>query len=92
MKKRKIPARMCVSCREMKPKKELIRVVRSPDGVVSIDGSGKSAGRGAYICKRRECADAAKKGRKLEKSLDVADCGDIFLSLIALCDDDCDKV
>lgn len=85
MKLRKIPARMCVSCREMKPKKELIRVVRSPAGVVSIDAIGKSAGRGAYICRRRECVDGAKKGRKLEKGLDVGDCSDIYLTLAELC-------
>ena len=86
MKQRKIPARMCVSCREMKPKKELARVVRSPAGTVTIDGGGKAAGRGAYICKRHECVGAAKKGRRLEKNLDVADCAQIYAELLPICD------
>ena len=67
-KPRKIPMRMCVGCREMKPKKELIRVVRSPEGEISLDTTGKKSGRGAYVCPNAECLRLARKSRKLEKS------------------------
>lgn len=68
MKTKKIPMRMCLGCSEMKPKKELVRVVKSPDGEISIDLTGKKSGRGAYICKSADCLALARKGRKLEKS------------------------
>lgn len=68
MKVRKIPMRMCLGCGEMKPKKELVRIVRSPEGDISIDLTGKKSGRGAYICKNAECLEKARKARKLEKS------------------------
>ena len=55
MKPKKIPMRMCVGCREMKPKRELIRVVRSPEGEVSMDATGKKPGRGAYLCRDAAC-------------------------------------
>lgn len=64
-KKRKIPQRMCVACNEMKPKNTLIRVVRSKDGVITLDLTGKAAGRGAYVCKNAECFDMLKKRRRL---------------------------
>ena len=67
-KPRKIPMRMCVGCREMKPKKELIRVVKSPEGEISLDFTGKKSGRGAYICRSVECFNKARKGRRLEKA------------------------
>ena len=57
MKRRKVPLRMCVGCREMKPKKELVRVVRDPEGEISIDLRGKKAGRGAYICRAPDCLE-----------------------------------
>ena len=70
MRKRKVPLRMCVSCREMKPKKDLIRVVRSPEGKISIDDErGKKPGRGAYICRNLDCIEKAKKSKILERSL-----------------------
>lgn len=70
MRRRKVPLRMCVSCREMKPKKELIRVVRSPEGEISIDDErGKKPGRGAYICRNSACIDKARKSNILERSL-----------------------
>lgn len=72
MKTRKVPMRSCVGCSESKPKKELVRIVRSPEGVLSVDLSGKKAGRGAYICPNPECLKKAKKGKKLEKSLETA--------------------
>ena len=59
---------MCVGCREMKPKKELIRVVRSPEGEIDIDLKGKAPGRGSYLCPDQACLDKAAKNRLLEKS------------------------
>ena len=72
MKPRKIPMRMCVGCREMKEKKELIRVVRSPEGDVSLDPTGKKSGRGAYVCRDPNCLKRAIKQRQLERQLDAA--------------------
>ena len=68
MKQKKIPMRMCLGCNEMKPKMELIRVVRSPEGEISLDFKGKAAGRGAYICRSAECLEKARKARRFEKS------------------------
>lgn len=59
---------MCLGCGEMKPKKELIRVVKSPEGEISLDFTGKKSGRGAYICRNGECFDKARKARRFEKS------------------------
>ncbi|NMA68928.1 MAG: YlxR family protein [Desulfitobacterium sp.] len=71
MKTRKIPLRMCLGCEEMRPKKELIRVVRTPEGTVELDPTGKRNGRGAYICPHLECFQRAAKGKRFQKSLDV---------------------
>ena len=71
MKVKKIPLRMCTGCMEMKPKKELIRVVKSQDGDVSVDLTGKKAGRGAYICKNIECLEKAIKSKRIEKSFEM---------------------
>ena len=71
MKPKKIPMRMCVGCREMKEKKELIRVVRSPEGEVSLDPGGKNSGRGAYVCRNAECLRRAIRQRQLERQLNV---------------------
>ena len=60
--------RMCLGCNEMKPKMELIRVVKSPEGEISLDFKGKAAGRGAYICRNAECLQKARKARRFEKS------------------------
>ncbi|MCR5816765.1 MAG: YlxR family protein [Ruminococcus sp.] len=68
MKVKKIPMRMCLGCSEMKPKRELIRVVKSAEGEISLDLTGKKNGRGAYICENIECLKAARKARRLEKS------------------------
>lgn len=65
---KKIPMRMCLGCGEMKPKKELVRVVKSPEGDISVDLTGKKSGRGAYICRCTECLNKAKKSRRLEKA------------------------
>ncbi len=68
MKPKKLPLRMCLGCNEMKPKKELIRVVKSPEGDISLDFTGKKSGRGAYICHNAECLRLARKARRFEKS------------------------
>ena len=68
MKTKKIPMRMCLGCGEMKPKRELIRVVKSKEGDISLDLTGKRSGRGAYICKSVECFEKARKARKFERS------------------------
>lgn len=62
---------MCVGCREMKEKRELIRIVRTPEGEVAIDETGKRSGRGAYICRNAECLKRAIKQKQLERQLDV---------------------
>ncbi|MBP3798176.1 MAG: YlxR family protein [Ruminococcus sp.] len=68
MKTKKIPMRMCLGCSEMKPKKELVRVVKTKEGEISLDLTGKKAGRGAYICADAECLRKARKVKRLEKS------------------------
>ena len=68
MKPKKIPMRMCVGCREMKPKKELLRVVRSPAGEISFDLTGRKPGRGAYVCHSSECLLRAIKQKQLERT------------------------
>lgn len=65
---KKIPMRQCLGCREMKPKRELIRVVRSPEGNISLDFKGKASGRGAYICPDPNCLKKAIKARALERA------------------------
>ena len=67
-KAKKVPLRLCVGCQTPYPKKELIRIVRSPEGEFSLDFTGKKPGRGAYICRKAECLAAAMKGHRLEKS------------------------
>ena len=65
---KKIPMRQCLGCREMKPKKELIRVVRSPEGEISLDFKGTASGRGAYVCPDPRCLKKAIKARALERA------------------------
>ena len=72
MKTRKIPMRMCVGCREMKEKRSLLRVVKSAEGAISLDRVGKAPGRGAYICRSKECLQKAMKQRQLERALETA--------------------
>ena len=71
-KPRKIPQRQCVGCRVMKNKRDLIRVVRSPQGEISLDFKGKKPGRGAYVCPDRECLKRARKTRALERAFETA--------------------
>ncbi len=65
---KKIPMRQCLGCREMKPKKELIRVVRSPEGEIRLDFKGKANGRGAYVCPDAGCLKKAVKAKALERA------------------------
>lgn len=81
MKTKKIPMRMCLGCGEMKPKRELIRVVKSKEGDISLDLTGKKSGRGAYICKSVECFEKAKKARKFERSFSCMISEDIYNSM-----------
>ena len=69
---KKIPQRQCVGCREMKDKKALLRVVKSPEGQVSLDFSGKKPGRGAYVCHDVACLKRARKSRALERAFSMA--------------------
>lgn len=78
---KKIPMRQCIGCREMKPKKELVRVVRSPEGALSLDFRGKAPGRGAYLCPNTECLKRARKGRALEHAFDCAVTPEIYDAL-----------
>ncbi|MBU5482784.1 YlxR family protein [Clostridium sp. MSJ-11] len=81
MRVKKIPERMCTGCMEMKPKKELIRIVRNKDGEVSVDLTGKKPGRGAYICKDVECLQKSFKSKKLERNLETTISEEIYNKL-----------
>lgn len=72
MQKRKIPMRQCLGCRTMLPKRELIRVVRSKEGELSLDFKGKAPGRGAYLCANPECLHKARKSRAIERAFSMA--------------------
>ena len=71
MKVRKVPERKCLGCGEMKDKKALIRVVRSPEGIISVDKTGKKPGRGAYVCPCSECVTKAISTRALERAFSM---------------------
>lgn len=81
MRVKKIPQRMCVGCREKKNKKELIRIVRTPELDVLVDLTGKKSGRGAYICPNQECLNAAVKSKSLQKALEIEITTDIIEEL-----------
>jgi predicted RNA-binding protein YlxR (DUF448 family) len=66
-----VPQRTCIACRTVRPKRDLVRVVRTPDGTVMVDETGKHSGRGAYLCRRRGCWEMAMKGKRLEQALQV---------------------
>ena len=78
MKLKKIPMRMCLGCNEMKPKPELIRVVKSPEGEISIDATGKKNGRGAYICHNPKCLEKAVKSKRLERAFSKSIPSDLY--------------
>jgi len=81
MKVKKVPQRMCTGCMEMKSKKELLRVVRSKEGDISIDTTGKKPGRGAYLCKCKECFEKAFKTKRLERNLETKISEEIYNQL-----------
>ncbi|MDP4127038.1 MAG: YlxR family protein [Bacillota bacterium] len=68
MKTRKVPMRMCLGCQQMRPKKELLRIVRTPEGIVELDPTGKRNGRGAYICPNSSCFQSAVKEHRFRKA------------------------
>lgn len=78
---KKIPMRQCVGCHNMVSKKELIRVIKSSEGEIQLDASGKKNGRGAYICRKKECLEKAIKSHSLERSLKVSIPSEIYDSL-----------
>lgn len=80
---KKIPMRQCLGCREMKPKRELVRVVRSPEGTVSLDPKGKANGRGAYLCPNMDCLKKAIRSKALARALDVEIPQEIYDTLLA---------
>ena len=69
MPQRHIPERTCVACRSLRPKREMVRVVRTPDGPVEIDPTGKRSGRGAYVCRLRDCWQVAVRRKALDRAL-----------------------
>lgn len=81
MKAKKIPQRMCIGCQSMKPKKELIRVVKNSEGIIKVDLKGKLPGRGAYICKNIECLEKAIKQKKLEKNFEIKISDEVYQRL-----------
>ena len=78
---KKIPLRTCMGCNEKKPKKELIRIVKNKDGIISIDRTGKQEGRGAYICDSTACLDKVVKSKRLEKVLECKISEEIYNNL-----------
>ena len=81
--RKKVPERMCIGCQEVHPKRDLIRIVRSPEGEFSMDLTGKKSGRGAYICRKQECFEKAVKGHGFERSFKSAIDKDIYEKLKA---------
>lgn len=82
MKVKKIPQRKCVGCGEMKEKKALLRIVRSPEGEISLDLTGKKNGRGAYVCPDKECFAKAVKEKRLERALEKPVSEDVYRQLL----------
>ena len=75
---KKVPVRRCVGCNTQKPKKELVRIVRSPEGEVSVDLTGKRSGRGAYLCPSAACLAKARKAKRLEHAFGVPVPDEVF--------------
>lgn len=80
---KKIPMRQCLGCREMKPKRELLRVVRSPEGAIALDLHGKASGRGAYVCRAPECLKKAIRSKALSRALETDIPQEIYDALLA---------
>ncbi|MBE6805254.1 MAG: YlxR family protein [Ruminococcaceae bacterium] len=81
MQKKKIPMRMCLGCNEMKPKIELIRIVKTPENEIMVDLKGKANGRGAYICRDAECLKKAVKAKRLERTFATEISDEIYETL-----------
>ena len=79
---KKIPMRQCIGCNEMKSKKELLRILRTENGELLLDATGRQNGRGAYICPNAECLSKAKKSRGLERSFKMQVSDEVYDSLI----------
>ena len=88
MQQRKIPMRQCLGCRTMFPKRELIRVVRSPEGGLSVDFKGKAPGRGAYLCPNPDCLKKARKSRAIERAFSVSVPEEVYEALEARMEDE----
>jgi predicted RNA-binding protein YlxR (DUF448 family) len=71
VRKRKIPQRTCIGCRTVRPKRDLVRIVRTPEGEILLDYTGKRSGRGAYVCPDNSCIDQAFRRKQLERALDI---------------------
>ena len=84
---KRTPLRQCLGCREMKPKAELVRVVRAPEGTVSLDLRGKAPGRGAYVCRSADCLKKALRSRAVGRSLGVEIPPEIYDGLAARMED-----
>ena len=78
---KKLPMRQCVACRQMRMKKDMIRVVKSPEGEISLDFNGKKPGRGAYLCKDIACLEKAKKTKALQRGFDTLIADEIYDAL-----------
>ncbi|HHY76000.1 MAG TPA: YlxR family protein [Firmicutes bacterium] len=68
---RRLPQRTCLGCQTIRPKREMIRIVRTPEGNLVVDDTGKKSGRGAYVCPNLDCLEALRKGKRLERALEV---------------------
>ncbi len=86
-KPKKIPMRQCTGCREHKPKREMLRVVRSPEGELSLDTRGKKPGRGAYLCPTEDCLKKARRSRALERALECEIPEEVYQALEAQMDE-----
>ncbi|MGI6632561.1 MAG: RNase P modulator RnpM [Bacillota bacterium] len=78
---RRLPARTCLGCQTVKPKRDMIRIVRTPEGNVVVDETGKKSGRGAYVCPTLECLELLRKGKRLERVLEVSPPPSLFEEL-----------
>ena len=78
---KKIPQRQCVGCREMKEKKALLRIVKTPEGEILLDATGKKSGRGAYVCRDPQCLKKARKSRALDRMLEVSIPDEVYEAL-----------
>lgn len=81
--RKRIPTRRCTGCGEHFPKKELVRVVRSPEGAITLDETGRASGRGAYLCRNAACLKKARRARRLEQNLACAIPDDVYEALEA---------